>query len=94
MAKYYEILIRHTTDACPKLPEHPDFRYMEAGEYCSWECPTHQVFQKICDVAVARDRIEQLKKCPEIERITLYFGGDRKDCWEQQWGSRRWERVY
>jgi hypothetical protein len=98
MAKYYEILITHAEGTCPALPDHPDFAYKEHGLYDEWECPTHQVFQKMCDVAVARDRIERLKKVKEVERITLFFGGDVKerDCWERKWSNRYqrmlWER--
>lgn len=92
--KYYEILITHAVGECPQLPDHPDFRYIEHGEYDGWECPTHQVLQKVCDVAVARDRVERLKKVKEIERIRLYFGGEVKarDCWQRKWGNRQWER--
>lgn len=96
MAKYYEILITHASGECPALPDHPDFRYMEAGEFCSWQCPTHQVFQRTCDVAVARDRIERLKRVKEIERITLFFGGDVKDrdCWHRKWSNRYQQKIW
>jgi hypothetical protein len=99
MAKYYEILITHTAgEPCPALPEGLEgLEYKPASEYDSWQCPTHLVFQAACPIWKARQVIEKhLFYAKGIERISLYYGGDRKekDCYERdRLRSRRWNRI-
>ena len=94
--KHYEILITHKEGACPPLPE--GLQYFPVSEYTSWTCPAHLVFSEPCPIWKVRQIIEgQLFYVQGIQRISLYYGGERKvnDCYERDaFITRKWNHVY
>lgn len=93
MPRVYEIIVSHRAgEPCPVLPE--GMEYLPESRYGVWHCPdpsgnadpTHLVFQRMCPIWKVRQIIEKvLFKVEGIERISLYYGGDRKknDCYKR-----------
>lgn len=88
----YQIYLKHAPGSCPHLPE--EFAYLDLHQSIEpRQCPIHRVFAHPCAIAIARERVERIKReVPGIVQIWLDKGGYSlpRDCWRKEDG--RWIR--
>lgn len=89
--KMYEILIRHQEGVCPALPA--GVAYRPGTDY--WQCPVHLVFARVCELGIARHRIDLLKEVKGVVQIRLCYGGEDRqhDWWAYNEFQKRWEHA-
>jgi hypothetical protein len=88
----YQIFLKHEPGPHPSLPL--GFAYMDQHPTIQPEqCPIHRVFAQPCAVAIARQRVEQLKATPSIISLWILDRTGKvlpKDSWQKKDG--RWTR--
>lgn len=88
----YQIYLKHERGPCPHLPE--GFAYIDLPKDIEErQCPIHRVFARPCAIAIARERIEQIKReVPDIIQVWLDKDGYGlpRDSWRKEHG--RWIR--
>ncbi|MGB8346599.1 MAG: hypothetical protein WCD86_17060 [Ktedonobacteraceae bacterium] len=88
----YQIYFKHEQGPCPHLPE--GFAYIDMHKSIDpRQCPIHRVFARPCAIAIARERVEQIKReVPEIIQVWLDKDGYGlpRDSWRKEHG--RWIR--
>lgn len=88
----YQIYLKHEPGPCPRLPE--GFAYIDMDKSIEpRQCPIHRVFARSCAIAIARQRLEDLKgSVAGITQIWLDKDGYNlpRDAWRKEHG--RWTR--
>jgi hypothetical protein len=88
----YQIYLKHEQGPCPHLPE--GFAYIDLPKSIEErQCPIHRIFARPCAIAIARERVEQIKReVPNIIQVWLDKDGYDlpRDSWRKEHG--RWIR--